>query len=105
MTFNPKAYALAIAHGDDEDTEKSGRPVTLADHEAAEREARQLLEASLNSGCDDEIPEMSELEGYRDVEAAVCSIQDWGRNIEAEAEGWVRIAQDLLTFKKKKAAA
>jgi hypothetical protein len=100
MTFNAKEYAWAIAHG--KKTKKSERPVTLADHEAAEREARQLIETRLRDGC--AIPEISELE--EDREEAV-SIQIWGQDLVAEAEGWEEIVVDLLIFKakQKKAAA
>ncbi len=104
MTFNAEEYAWAIAHG--KVTKKSERPVTLADHEAAEREARQLIETRLSDGCeDDTIPEISELEERDDcAEHALMSITDWGLDIAAEAEGWQKIAEDLLTFKKKAAA-
>ena len=100
MTFNAKEYAWAIAHG--EVTKESERPVTLADHEAAEREARQLIETRLRDGC--AIPEISELEENR--EEAV-SIPIWGQDLLVEAEGWEEIVQDLLIFKakQKKAAA
>jgi hypothetical protein len=102
MAFNAEDYAWAIAHK--HVTKKSERPVTLADHEAAERAARQLIEARLSDGCeDDTIPEISELEeGIVSPEGAICSIRDWGADINEEAEGWQIIAQDLLDFKAKK---
>jgi hypothetical protein len=67
MTFNAKEYAWAIAHG--KRTKMPERPVTLADHEAAEREARQLIETRLSDGCEnDTIPEISELDYFEFVE-------------------------------------
>jgi hypothetical protein len=106
MTFNAKEYAWAIAHWG-KATKTSGRPVTLADHEAAEREARQLIQTRLSDGCeDDTIPEISELEYIEYVDDAICSIREWGANIAKEAAGWAEIAQDLRDFKanQKKAA-
>ena len=102
MKFNAAEYAWAIAHK--HVTKKSERPVTLADHEAAEREARQLIETRLSDGCeDDTIPEISELEENGDsADNAIISIRDWGADINEEAEGWAKIAQDLLDFKAKK---
>ena len=98
MTFNAKEYAWAIAHG--KKTRKAERPVTLADHEAAEREARQLIETRLSDGCEnDTIPEISELDYFEYVEDAVCSIRDWAGNINEEAAGWAEIAEDLRDFK------
>jgi hypothetical protein len=52
MTFNAKEYAWAIAHW--KRTEKPEPPVTLADHEAAEREARKLIETRLRDGCEND---------------------------------------------------
>jgi hypothetical protein len=71
-------------------------------HEAAEREARQLIETRLRDGC--AIPEISELEENR---GEAISIQIWGEDLVAEAEGWEEIVVDLLIFKakQKKAAA
>ena len=103
MTFNAKEYAWAIAHR--KRTEKPEPPVTLADHEAAEREARQLIETRLRDGCENHtIPEISELEENREE---AMSIPIWGQDLVAEAEGWEEIVVDLLIFKakQKKAAA
>jgi hypothetical protein len=81
-------------------TKKSERPVTLADHEAAEREARQLIETRLSDGCEnDTIPEISELDYFEYIEDAVCSIRDWAGDINKEAAGWAEIAEDLRDFK------
>jgi hypothetical protein len=100
VTFNAKEYAWAIAHR--EFTKEFERPVTLADHEAAEREARRLIETRLSDGCADTIPEISEaLEYFEYVEDAICSIRDWAREVNEEAVGWAEIAEDLRDFKAK----
>jgi hypothetical protein len=112
MTFNAKEYAWAIAHG--KSTMKYERPVTLADHEAAEREARQLIKTRLSDGgCEDAtIPEISELDYFEYVEDSICSIRDWAGNIRdwagninEEAAGWAEIAEDLRDFKAKQKKA
>jgi hypothetical protein len=78
MTFNAKEYAWAIAHR--KRTEKPEPPVTLADHEAAEREARQLIETRLRDGCENHtIPEISELEYFEYVEDSICFDPRLGR--------------------------
>ena len=104
MTFNTKEYAWAVAHG--KRTKMSGMPVTLADHEAAEREARQLIETRLSDGCGKHtIPEISELDYFEFVEDSICSIRDWAGNINEEAAGWAEIAEDLRDFKAKQKKA
>lgn len=108
-TFNAHDYWLAIAH--DGKAKKSERPVTLANHEEAERVARQYLADRLADGCeDDTVPELSELyvedaergeNSTLDLGDRVYLIADYGRDITSETEAWARIAEDLLAFRRK----
>jgi hypothetical protein len=125
LPFDPVKYAWNVAHSR---VRKADRPVTLADHEAAEREARKTLDERLEGRNKnfETVPEISELEGdYLEGEYAaemaagrmsldaadeeVSDIRDWARDIIDEVEGWQTIATDLLMLKaklagKKKAA-
>ena len=104
MTFNAKEYARALAsHGvvteeEAKVTKESERPVTLADHEAAECEARQLVETRLRDGC--AIPEISEfeetIEELEELRDDAVSIQIWAHNLATEAEGWEETLIELL---------
>jgi hypothetical protein len=100
--FHAENYAWAVAHSD---VSRLARPVTLADHEAAEREARKILDRRLTGEgrCDyDTVPEISEIEAGED-EGQVDALADWGQDIENEARGWEKIANDLIAFKAKAA--
>jgi hypothetical protein len=105
-TFNAEQYAFSIAHWPNK-VKKSERPVTLADYEEAERQARELILCRLSNGPDDDtLPEISEIEAD-DGSARLCAdtIRDWGQDVVDEATGWERVAQDLLDFKAKLAKA
>jgi len=130
MTFNAKKYAWAIAHGvqdyDDDGLPESERPVTLGEHQAAEREARHLVEARMSYVDEDfllqssthdgfilnvplnvilNVPEASKFETYRDIADPVVPLERWARDLLEEIEGWEFIAGEFLSFKKKKVAA
>ncbi|HXR25603.1 MAG TPA: hypothetical protein VN742_09605 [Candidatus Binataceae bacterium] len=118
--FDAKKYAWNVAHSR---VKKAERPVTLADHEAAEREARELFNERLEGRNRnyEALPEIVEfeaefLEGDDAAEIAAgrlvpcidgeaTDFADWGRDIAAEAEGWQKIATDFLMFKAKEIAA
>ena len=117
VPFDPVKYAWNVAHSR---VRKADRPVTLADHEAAEREARKTLDERLEGRNKnfETVPEIEEMEGdYLEGEYAaemaagsmsldaadeeVSDIRDWARDIINEVEGWQTIATDLLMLKAK----
>lgn len=84
---------------------KSDRPVTLADYEAAEREARKAITYRLDnppvSSADlSPIETMIELEDDGGSEA--YDICDYGIDLIGEVRAWQKCAADLLAFKNKR---
>ena len=117
VPFDAVKYAWNVAHSR---VRKANMPVTLADHEAAEREARKTLDERLEGRNRnfETVPEISEIEGdylpgsqyaadlargctLDAADEEVSDIRDWARDIIDEVEGWQTIATDLLMFKAK----
>jgi hypothetical protein len=76
-------------------------PVTWADHEAAEAEARLQAEARIENGPDDS--QMSVLqdddgEDYYQT-ADVSELRSWAMDVELDSLVWEYVAQQMLDFK------
>lgn len=107
--FDPLDYAWNVAHGPGLapcKVRKADMPVTLADHEAAEREARKTLDERLE-GRNRDVETVSDMEAIYEagcLSDEASNLADWGFDIHCEARAWEKIAQDLLDFKAKATA-
>jgi hypothetical protein len=73
-------------------------PVTLAEHQAAELEARRILDSRIDSPAQD-TPELDE--EITDVGAhhSTSEIRQWAADVILDCKVWEYVAQDVLDFK------
>ena len=78
------------------------RPVTLADHEAAEAAARDnldMLGSTIRARTRPNFPQV-EAEGvYGDAIGSTYEIRGWADDVILDCKVWEYVAQDLLDFK------
>lgn len=75
-------------------------PVTLADHKAAEAEARLQAEARISNGPDDDqMPVLQDEDGeYIYQRADTIEHQSWAMDVELDCHVWEYVAQQMLDF-------
>lgn len=73
-------------------------PVTLADHEAAEAEAKRQLDARID-GPDENAPELEDFDEGQEAIDATANIRQWAVDVIVDAKVWEFVAQGLLDFK------